>query len=190
MRKLVLFMHTSLDGFVGGPNGEMDWIHVDDEIFDYAGRKTSEADTALYGRVTYEMMQSYWPTAGDKPGATRHDIEHSAWYNKVRKVVISKTMKGTALPNTKIISDNIADQISELKQIGGQNILIFGSPGASHTLMAENLIDEYWLFVNPIILGEGIPLFKGIKDRLKLELKDSIRFGSGIICLYYENNPS
>jgi dihydrofolate reductase len=86
VRRLVLFMHTSLDGFVAGPSGEMDWIDVNEEMFDYAGQRTREADTALYGRVTYQIMESYWPTAGDQPTATKHDIEHSKWYNSVAKV--------------------------------------------------------------------------------------------------------
>src|SRR5438093_8619734 len=100
VRKVVLFMHMSLDGFVAGPNGEMDWIIVNDEMFEYAGQRTREADTALYGRVTYEMMEGYWPTAADQPGATKHDIEHSRWYNQVLKVVVSRTMKGARLANT------------------------------------------------------------------------------------------
>src|SRR5438067_7478247 len=105
MKRLVLFMHTTLDGFVAGPNGEMDWIHVDEEIFDYAGKETANADTALYGRVTYEMMQAYWPTAADQPNASKHDIEHSTWYNSVTKVVLSKTMQDSSIKNTVIISD-------------------------------------------------------------------------------------
>src|SRR5262245_48519911 len=144
MRKLVLFMHTSLDGFVAGPQGEMDWITVNEEMFEYASKRTNESDTALYGRMTYEMMQSYWPTAGDQPAATRHDIEHSRWYNSVTKVVLSKTMKGANLPRTKIISDNVANEITTLKQSEGKDILIFGSPSAVHSLMEENLIDDYW----------------------------------------------
>lgn len=186
MRKIVLFMHVSLDGFVAGPNGEMDWIIVDEEMFDYAARRTAAADTALYGRITYEMMQSYWPTAGDQPGATKHDIEHSRWYNTVTKVVVSRTMKGTSLPHTKIISDNVSNEIIELKQAAGKNILIFGSPSTCHTLMANSLIDDYWLLVNPMLLGHGIPLFKGVTDRLKLKLADTIPFASGVVCLHYE----
>lgn len=81
----------------------MDWINVSEEMFEYAARETAEADTALYGRVTYEMMQAYWPTAADKPNATKHEIEHSQWYNTVTKVVISKTMKGQELEKTNII---------------------------------------------------------------------------------------
>ena len=85
MRKIISFMHISLDGFVAGLNGEMDWIKVDEEIFDYVGKRISESDTALYGRITYEMMENYWPTAGDKPRATRHDIEHSKWYKRLSR---------------------------------------------------------------------------------------------------------
>src|SRR5204863_1904533 len=80
MRKIISFMHISLDGFVAGLNGEMDWIKVDEEIFDHVGRRISEGDTALYGRVTYQMMENYWPTAADKQTATRHEIQHSKWY--------------------------------------------------------------------------------------------------------------
>src|SRR5678809_727030 len=117
MRKLVLFMHTSLDGFVAGPNGEMDWINVDEEIFDYAGKRTNEADTALYGRITYQMMESYWPAAADQPSASKHDIEHSQLYNKVPKVILSHTMEGQNIPHTTIISDNLIENINELKQL-------------------------------------------------------------------------
>ena len=190
MRKLVLFMHTSLDGFVAGPNGQMDWIHVDEEIFDYAGSRTSEADTALYGRNTYEMMEAYWPTAADKPNPTRHDIEHSTWYNKVPKVVLSKSLEGQSLPNTTIISDNIPDSINTIKFEPGKDIIIFGSPTAAHSLMEHDLIDDYWLFVNPVLLGDGIPMFKSIKEKLKLRVLEAKTLGSGVVCLHYERRRS
>ena len=188
MRKLVLFMHTSLDGFVAGPNGEMDWINVDEEIFDYAGQRTNEADTALYGRVTYQMMESYWPTAAQLPTATKHDVEHSRWYNRVTKVVLSKTMNEVSLTNTKIIDDNLAAEIVKLKQDAGKDILMFGSPTAAHSLMTEKLIDDYWLFVNPVLLGRGIPLFNGIKEKSALKLVESNIFSSGVVCLHYSIN--
>ena len=186
MRKLVLFMHTSLDGFVAGPKGEMDWIIVNDEMFEYAGHRTREADTALYGRVTWRMMESYWPTAADQPGASKHDIEHSKWYNKVAKVVVSRTMKVERPPNTTIVGGDVTGQIARLKQREGRDIIIFGSPSVSHALMAENLIDDYWLFINPILLGEGIPLFKGIVKRAALGLIENHVFPSGVVCLHYE----
>ena len=188
MRKIISFMHISLDGFVAGPNGEMDWIKVDEEIFDYVGKRISVGDTALYGRVTYQMMENYWPTAADKPTATKHDIEHSKWYSKVHKVVLSKTMKD-AVPmfrdNTKIISDNLSDRINEIKKQEGEDILLFGSPTATHSLIQLNLIDGYWLFVNPIILGQGIPLFADIKDKIKLKLLTTRQFTSGVTELNY-----
>ena len=188
MRKIFSFMHISLDGFVAGLNREMDWIKADEEIFDYIGKRISKSDTALYGRVTYQMMENYWPTAGDKPTATKHDIEHSKWYSKVHKIVLSKTLKEAGLTNTKIISDNLSDRINEIKQsrdIGSEDILLFGSPAATHSLIQLNLIDGYWLFVNPIILGQGIPLFAGIKDKIKLKLLTTRQFTCGVTELNY-----
>ncbi len=185
MRKVISFMHISLDGFVAGPKGEMDWIKVDEEIFDYVGKRISEGDTALYGRVTYQLMENYWPTAGDKPGATRHDIEHAKWYSKVHKVVLSKTMKDAGLTNTNIISDNLPDGIKEIKQQGSKEILLFGSPAATHSLIQLDLIDGYWLFVNPIILGRGIPLFADIKGKINLKLLTTRQFNCGVTELNY-----
>ena len=187
MKKLISFMHTSLDGFVAGPNKEMDWINVDDEIFDYAGGRTNESDTALYGRVTYEMMEGYWPTAGDQPNASKHDIEHSRWYNRVSKVVLSRSLRGKNLKKTTIISDNLLTKITALKnQIENKDILIFGSPTAVHSLIELDLVDEFWLFVNPVLLGSGIPLFSNVKERTKLTLLENKSFKSGVVCLHYE----
>ena len=179
-------MHTSLDGFVGGPKGEMNWIKVDESIFDFVATMTEKADTALYGRVTYEMMQNYWPTADKQPNASKHDKEHAAWYRKVSKVVLSKTMKENGLENTKVFSDNLIENITKIKNENGNNILIFGSPSASHSLLSIGLIDEFWLFVNPVLLGEGIPLFKGIKETTKLNLVETKIFPCGVIALHYE----
>jgi len=186
MRHLIFFMHTSLDGFVAGLNGEMDWIKLDDGLFDFVATMTDQADTALYGRVTYNMMQSYWPKAGEKPNATKHDIEHSNWYNKVSKVVLSKTIHETGLQNTRVIGGQLSDNINKIKQQEGKNILIFGSPGASQSLLNEGLIDEFWLFVNPIILGKGMLLFKDLTGITKLKLAESKTFACGVIALHYK----
>lgn len=190
MRKVVLFMHLSLDGYAAGKKGEMDWINVTEELFDYAATRTAESDTALYGRVTYELMESYWPTAADQPNATKHDIEHATWYNSVPKIVVSKTMKDVQIPNTTIISENLHFEIRRLKEFSGKEIIMFGSPSVAHSLMEENLIDDYWLFVNPIILGEGISLFKSFSTSIKLRLLTSKTFPSGVICLHYESNSN
>ncbi len=178
-------MHTSLDGFVAGLNGEMNWIKVDEEIFDFVATMTDQADAALYGRVTYEMMQSYWPTAGEQPNASKHDKEHSAWYSKVSKIVLSRTLSEKGLENTTVISDHLADNINQIKKQDGKNILIFGSPRASHSLMNLGLVDEFWIFVNPVLLGKGIPLFKDVTEPVKLDLIETKTFSCGVIALHY-----
>jgi dihydrofolate reductase len=185
MRTIISFMHISLDGFVAGPKGEMNWIRVDPEIFDHIGKRISETDTALYGRKTYEMMENYWPGAGNKPDASKHDIEHSKWYNKAHKIVLSKKMKDAHLANTTIISDNLTGKINAIKQGAGSEILLFGSPAATHSLLQQNLIDGYWLFVNPVILGQGIPLFAGMQHKTKLKLLTTRSFTSGVTELNY-----
>ncbi len=185
MRNIISFMHISLDGFVAGPNGEMDWIKVNEEIFDFVAQRISESDTAMYGRVTYQMMESYWPTAAEKPNASKHDTEHSKWYKEVHKIVLSKTMESQDSNKTTIINNNIADRINEIKQQEGKDILLFGSPSATHSLIQQNLIDGYWLFVNPIVLGKGIPLFVNIKEKINLKLLSTKQFFNGVTELNY-----
>lgn len=185
MKKIIICLHTSADGFVAGPNGEMDWIKLDDEMFDYVGKFTDEADTALYGRVTYQMMDSYWPTAADSPNASKHDIQHSRWYNKVDKVIISRTLKDKKQDKTIFIGDNIPAQIENIKNRPGSNILIFGSPSVAHVLMKHNLIDEYWLFVNPVILGKGIPTFTALEHKIALNPLETKVFSCGVTALHY-----
>jgi dihydrofolate reductase len=133
------------------------------------------------------MMEAYWPTAGDKPAATKHDIEHSKWYSKVHKVVLSKTMKDAQLNNTTIISDNLSERINEIKQQqGDEDILLFGSPTPTHSLIQLNLIDGFWLFMNPVILGRGVPLFTDIENKIKLKLLPVTRqFTCGVTELNY-----
>ena len=186
MRNIISFMHISLDGFVSGPKGEMNWIKVDEEIFDHVGKRISKCDTALYGRVTFEMMENYWPTAADKPTASKHDIEHSRWYSKAHKIVLSRTMKEDNLANTKIIGDNLSARINEIKQQEGTEILLFGSPTATHSLLKENLIDGFWLFVNPVVLGKGVRLFEDNRKKINLKrIPPDKSFNSGVIELNY-----
>lgn len=185
MRKIILSLHTSLDGFLAGPNGEMNWIKLDAELFDHVGTLTATADTALYGRVTYEMMEGYWPTAGEKPNATKHDIEHSTWYKQAEKIVLSKTREGDKANKTTFIGTNVPEEIEKRKNQPGKNIIIFGSPSAAHSLMEHNLIDDYWLFVNPILLGKGIPVFSKIKDRISLKLETTKVFPCSVTALHY-----
>src|SRR5438270_11088783 len=137
MRKLCLLMHVSLDGFVAGPNGEMDWIRFDSELAEYVGKVTDDADTALYGRITYDIMESYWPTAAANPTATKHDIEHANWVNNALKIVFSRSLEKTDWKNTRIIKDNIAEKISKMKNEPGKNLLMIGSASIAHIFMQQ-----------------------------------------------------
>ena len=130
-------------------------------------------------------MENYWHTAADSPTASRHDIEHSKWYKKVHKIVLSKTLVGADIANTEIVSGNLSGRINEIKQQAGEEILLFGSPTATHSLIQQNLIDGYWLFVNPIILGQGVPLFVDIKDKINLKLLTTQQFTCGVTELSY-----
>ena len=186
MGKIVLFMHSSLDGFAAGAKREMNWIHVDQEIFDYVEERIAKTNTALYGRATFQMMESYWPTAADQPGASKHDKVHAAWYKTAHKVVLSNTLNEATFTNTTVIGDDYATALRKLKQEKTGEILLFGSPTAAHTLLAEDLIDECWLFVNPVLLGDGVPAFKGIKERQPLKLVKAHVFSSGVVCLHHE----
>lgn len=188
MRRLVSFFHVSLDGFVAGPKGEMAWIKVDDEVFDHVSQRVGGTDTALYGRITWEMMEDYWPTAADQPDASKHDIEHAAWYKKAHKIVLSRSMQDRQQPDTTFIGADVAQRVKALKQQEGAELLIFGSPSATHTLMGYGLIDEYWLFINPVLLGQGIPLFKDVPGLTGLKFLGEKTFASGVICVGYERS--
>jgi dihydrofolate reductase len=188
MGNLTLFMHISLDGYAAAQNGQLDWAHVDEEIFDYGAERIYATDIALYGRKTYQLMESYWPTAADQPDATKHDIEHSKWYKGAKKVVLSKTLKEEDLVNTHVISGNLVQEINKLKQSTEKEILLFGSPTAGHALMAADLIDAYWFNINPVLLGNGIPVFKDVQVKTHLSLISSKVFSSGVVCLHYIRN--
>jgi dihydrofolate reductase len=130
------------------------------------------------------MMEAYWPTAAQQPNPTKHAVEHAAWYNKVNKIVISNTMQGKDSDKVQFVNNDNLHLITEAKR--NSNILCFGSPGALHTLFANNLVDEIYLLVNPILLGKGIALFSGIEERRKLQLKGTKLFESiHVICLHY-----
>ena len=185
MRKLVLLMHVSLDGYVAGPNGEMDWINADEDLFDLVGEFTNEADAVLYGRKTFQMMEQYWPTAGDQPDASKHAREHTAWYKSVEKFVASGTMNAGVFSNTTFFAKNIPAEIRRIKEMPGKKILMIGSPSTVHALLPHKLIDEYRLMLNPVILGAGIPLFTKVEHRSMLNREGTIPFASGVVGLHY-----
>jgi dihydrofolate reductase len=185
MRKIVLLMHVSLDGFVAGPNGEMDWIKLDDRLWDYVTTVTDASDAALFGANTYKLMESYWPTAAEQPNATKHDIDHAHWVNTATKLVFSKTLDKTDWEGTRIIRKDIAEEMTAIKKQPGKNLLMIGSPTLAQSFMQMGLIDEFRLNINPIVLGAGKNLFEGIKQPINLTLTSTQTFDSGVVALTY-----
>lgn len=185
MRKLVLFMHVSLDGFAVDANGGLDWISYDSELQQYADGIVGTVGSPVYGRVTYELMAGYWPTVLANPDAGEHSKAHAEWVDKATKIVFSKTMKKADWNNTIVINDNIAEEINKLKQQPGKDLVIFGSPGLAHSFMELDLIDEYQLTLNPVVLGSGIPAYQNIKNKTNLKLVKATPLKSGVVGLHY-----
>ncbi|MEZ4657829.1 MAG: dihydrofolate reductase family protein [Caldilineaceae bacterium] len=185
MRNLVAFMHMSLDGFAGGPNGELDWIAYDEELQKYAETVVNTVGTALYGRVTYHMME-YWRTVPGNPDSSEHERSHAAWIEQIPKVVVSTTLASVDWHNTSIIHDNLSAAIQELKQQPGKDIVIFGSPRLTQTLAQLNLVDEYQLTVSPVLLGQGIQFFAPLAAKRPLQLLSSKVLTSGALGLHYK----
>lgn len=188
MRKIVSSIIMSLDNKVANTAGDLSMFKVDEEFFTMSEAFCDAADTALYGKGTYHIMQSYWPTAAEQPNASAHDKQHAAWYNHVKKYVLSTTMKDSEAPNTTIIRKNVVDELKKLKEQEGKNIQIFGSPGVVRSLMQEDLIDDLWIFLFPVIIGNGMPLFKDIKQQINLTLVSSKILKSGAVALHYIRN--
>ncbi|HTQ65766.1 MAG TPA: dihydrofolate reductase family protein [Puia sp.] len=184
MRKIALLAHISLDGFVAGSEGELDGFDASEENLEFVCSLTENADTALMGRISYQLLNKYWPDAKDQPKATHAEIVYSNWYHKARKIVVSKNLQESD-KNTEIIREDILGKIIQLREQSGKDILIFGSPSLSQLLMQENLIDDYRIFVNPSIFGQGIPLFARLSNRIKLRLLSSRQFANGEIALHY-----
>ncbi len=186
MRKVIFLIHMSLDGLVAGPNGEMDWIVYDDEVEQYAHSLHSTTDAAIYGRVTYEMMHSYWPTVLSDPTSSEGAMNHARWYENATKIVVSRTSDIGERPKTLLIRDHIAEEITKLKQQAGKDMWLLGSPTLAQTLMQPGLIDEYRINVNPVVLGSGKALFDGLDAPLNLKLVGNTTFKCGVVALRYE----
>jgi len=186
MRKLVLFMHVSLDGYASDVHDSLEWIPYNEEFVQYAEEVVAEVGSPVYGRNTYRLMEGYWPTVLDKPDAPSHAMEHAKWIQDVQKIVISNTMDTAEWNNTLIIRDNIADEIKALKEQPGKNLVIFGSPGAAKSLLELGLIDELLLTICPVILGGGKSVFDGGGEKIQLKLLSSRTFNAGVLACRYQ----
>ncbi|MDL5511132.1 dihydrofolate reductase family protein [Arenibacter sp. M-2] len=185
MRKIVLIIHTSIDGFVAGENGEFDELVQSPENLDFVCSLTEKADAVLAGRMSFQMLDSYWPTAHKNPDASASEVKYSNWYNSTEKIVLSKSFTEKKGGSVKILSENIKDGLLQMKNKKGKNILLFGSPSVYKALTKLNLIDEYWMIVYPVLLGKGIPLFDDLKTSVKLKCLSSKQFSKGEIAIHY-----
>ena len=187
MRNLILMAHISLDGFVASPDGKLDGFRSDEENLEFVCRICQEADAALFGRISYQLLHDFWPTAKDRPQASRGEIDFSAWYNRAQKLVISRTLINTKAANTVFFAENVIKDIIHLKHQQGKSIVLFGSPSVAQLMMQNDLIDTYWIFINPAIFGKGIPLFKELKNPKELALMEVIQFANGELAVKYSN---
>ena len=185
MSKLIAFEQVSLDGYFVDSNGDMSWAHKDDqESKDFAAKSASGGGVLVFGRVTYEMMASYWPT----PMADEQNPVVAAAMSKHPKIVFSRTLDEVTWENTKLIRGDLPVEIRKLKNVSDLDLVILGSGTIVSQLAEADLIDEYQLIVNPIILGSGRTLFEGVDHKLPLNLTSSRVFENGNVLLHYTTN--
>lgn len=187
MRRLIVFNNITLDGYFSGSGGDFSWAHgaahSDDAEFNaFVAGNASGGGQLLFGRITYEMMASYWPT----PAALQNDPKVAAGMNSMRKVVFSRTLARANWSNTQLVSTHIAAAVRRMKQEEGPGMAILGSGSIVAQLAPEGLIDEYQFVVNPVVLGAGRTLFEGLKQRLALKLVQSRTFKNGKVYLCYQ----
>ena len=181
MAKLSVFNFTTLNGFFSGPGGDFSWhVHGAEEAA-YSGESMKSESTLLFGRVTYQIMAAAWPT----PQGAERDPATASGMNRAEKVVFSRTLKSIDWANTRIVADNIEDEVRRMKAESTVDLTILGSGSIVTQLTDAGLIDEYQVMIDPVVLGEGTPMFKGLGRKVNLELVASRIFGSGTVLLTY-----
>jgi dihydrofolate reductase len=183
-RKLIYSMMVSLDGFVETPDHDLDWVIVDEELHKFVNDQQEAIGAYLNGRRMYELMAEYWPTADADPSNPAVIIEFSQIWKKMPKVVFSKTLDKVEW-NARLVKGNFAEEVKKLKAQPGKNLSVGGAHLAA-ACVRLGLVDEYQLFVNPIILGKGTPMFPSLDDKIDLELVETRTFGSGVVLLRYQ----
>ncbi len=184
MRKLTVFNHVSLDGYFTDKDSSLNWVHManDPEFDQFVQGNAQSGGELIFGRKTYQMMASYWPT----PMAHEQNPIVADRINALQKVVFSRTLDSVSWQNTRLVKDNLTDKILAMKQSDGKDMVIMGSGSLVSQLSQARLIDVYQLVVNPVVLGSGRTLFDGKMEKLQLKLSDSRVFNNGNIVLTYE----
>lgn len=179
-------MQLSIDGFVCGANGEMDWMvwEWDEVLKNYTGSLTDSADIFLMGRATGEGMAMYWPTVASNPESKEEDKWMAEKLNTLPKVVFSKTITSINWTNARVAND-IVEEVRELKKEPGKDIMLYGGASLVSSFIRENLIDEYHLFINPAVIGKGKSIFNNLSERLNLKLVNTTPSSTGIVILHY-----
>ena len=182
MRKVIYSMGVSLDGFIAGPNGEIDWSAPDEELHRFHNEQTRETGVHLLGRRMYEEMV-YWETADENPSAADFELEFARIWQATPKIVFSRSLERVE-GNARLARDSVAGEVARLKEDPGKDVSVGGAELAA-TLIKLDLIDEYGLFVNPVVLGGGTPFFPPLVQRINLELVETRTFGSRVVYLRY-----
>ena len=182
MGTLIYSMGVSLDGFIAGPGGQIDWSAPDEELHRFHNQQTREIGALLCGRRLYEEM-AYWETAEEKPSAPEYELEFARIWKDTPKIVFSKTLEKVE-GNARLVRDNVAEEVGRLKEEPGSDLAV-GGAGLASTFMKLGLIDEYRLFVNPVVLGGGTPYFPALDERVNLELVETQTFGSRVVYFRY-----
>lgn len=180
MRKLIYSINVTIDGVA-----DHTAVIADDELHDFYTDLLGTVDIVLFGRKTYQLMESFWPVADQDPRTTKSMIRFADKFNSISKIVFSKTLDKAAWNNTTLIKENAVEEVSKLKQQTGKHLSVGGISLAS-ALMKAGLIDEYWFLVQPIISGKGRQLFEEMNTRHDLQLLDTIKFNSGVTALHYK----
>jgi dihydrofolate reductase len=184
MRKVIVMMSVSLDGFIEGPNGELDWHMVDDELHSHFNDQLGAMGAFLNGRVMYELMAGFWPTADTDPSSTGPMVEFARIWRDMPKIVYSRTLEHADW-NATVVRDVVVEDVMELKAQPGGDLALGGADIAA-AFMRADLIDEYWLYVHPVVIGQGKPLFQLSDTKIDLELAETRTFGNGVVLLRYQ----
>ncbi len=187
MGKIIYAMSVSLDGYVESTGDDLSWSYPSAELHRHFNEEERKIDTFLYGRRMYETMAAYWPTAGENPSAPEVEIEYARIWNEKKKIVFSSTLTQVSW-NTELFRGDIAETINRLKARPGKDMTVGGATLAA-TFMRLGLIDEYRLYVHPILLGGGKPMFTQLQNQINLRLVETQVFGSGVVLLKYVNHP-